>query len=218
MFKPPYQTSLRKEPEQERSRALVEAIVEATARVLVHEGIDALTTNRVAQVAGVSVGSLYQYFPGKEAMLAALIERELGADLEAAHALLAQAQALSPYALLHVFFEQAIADAASNRALHQLLLPLIPHLERARLVHERVEAFVGLIDDWLWARRSTLGASFQGLTRAAFSARVALVVRTAEAMLNLAKLEQPLLLDRPEQLLKDMLEVCGALLGLDAQG
>ena len=54
---------------------MVDALVEATARILVKEGFDKASTNRIAQVAGVSIGSLYQYFPSKEALVAAVIER-----------------------------------------------------------------------------------------------------------------------------------------------
>jgi AcrR family transcriptional regulator len=64
----------RKQPSQGRSRVLVSSILEATARILVHDGWDGITTNRVAREAGVSVGSLYQYFPHKEALVAALVE------------------------------------------------------------------------------------------------------------------------------------------------
>lgn len=67
--------SPRKSPRQARSRATVDAILEACARVLVEEGYDRASTNRVAKVAGVSVGSLYQYFPSKEALVLALFER-----------------------------------------------------------------------------------------------------------------------------------------------
>jgi len=68
-------TNPRKYASQERSRATVDALVEATARILVREGFDKASTNRIAEVAGVSVGSLYQYFPSKEALVAAVIER-----------------------------------------------------------------------------------------------------------------------------------------------
>ncbi|MEQ9225711.1 MAG: TetR/AcrR family transcriptional regulator [Parvibaculum sp.] len=67
----------RKAPKQARARATVEAIVEAAARILIEEGIEAFTTNRVAARAGASVGSLYQYFPNKQALVRALMEREL---------------------------------------------------------------------------------------------------------------------------------------------
>src|SRR5215510_10266902 len=68
-------TNPRKEASQERSRATVDALIEATARILVREGFDSASTNRIAEKAGVSVGSLYQYFPGKEALIAAVIDR-----------------------------------------------------------------------------------------------------------------------------------------------
>jgi AcrR family transcriptional regulator len=65
----------RKNPRQRRSAALVEAIYEAGARILETEGLAGLNTNRVAAVAGVSVGSLYQYFPSKEAIVAGLLRQ-----------------------------------------------------------------------------------------------------------------------------------------------
>lgn len=66
----------RKAPVQRRSAATVEALVEAAARILEREGLDAYTTNAVAARAGVSIGSLYQYFPGKDALTVALMQRE----------------------------------------------------------------------------------------------------------------------------------------------
>jgi AcrR family transcriptional regulator len=68
-------TKPRKNASQERSRATVDALVEATARILVKEGFDKASTNRIAEKAGVSIGSLYQYFPTKEALVAAVIDR-----------------------------------------------------------------------------------------------------------------------------------------------
>lgn len=73
---PRLQLQARKQPSQARSLATVETILEAAARVLAKQSLAGFNTNRVAEVAGVSVGSLYQYFPNKEALVAALIERE----------------------------------------------------------------------------------------------------------------------------------------------
>jgi AcrR family transcriptional regulator len=67
----------RRRPRQERARATVEAILEAAAEVIAHEGYAVMTTNRVAARAGVSIGSLYQYFPNKQAILVALLEDHL---------------------------------------------------------------------------------------------------------------------------------------------
>ena len=65
----------RKLPRQARSRATVDAVVTAAAQVLIAHGYEGATTARVAERAGVSVGSLYQYFPNKESLIAVLIER-----------------------------------------------------------------------------------------------------------------------------------------------
>jgi AcrR family transcriptional regulator len=67
----------RKTPIQARATLTVEAIREATIQVLLHEGSDRLTTTRVAERAGVSVGTLYQYFPNKQSLLFAVFEDHL---------------------------------------------------------------------------------------------------------------------------------------------
>jgi AcrR family transcriptional regulator len=75
----------RKPPRQKRAAAMVDFILEAATRVLAIDGLSGLTTNRVAEVAGVGIGSLYQYFPNKSALVAALIVRtqdRLAADVE----------------------------------------------------------------------------------------------------------------------------------------
>src|SRR5688572_18416822 len=70
-------TTPRKRPRQERSKATRDALLEATARVLKKQGFDRASTNRIAEEAGVSIGSLYQYFPSKESLVAALVERHV---------------------------------------------------------------------------------------------------------------------------------------------
>lgn len=64
-------------PRQARAQQTVSVILQAAKRVLVQEGYEAATTNRVAEVAGVSIGSLYQYFPNKEALIASLAQAHL---------------------------------------------------------------------------------------------------------------------------------------------
>src|SRR6266436_8082725 len=73
----------RKSPVQARSAASVDAILEATIQVLLNVGKERLTTTRVALRAGVSVGTLYQYFPNKIALLQAALQRHLVAVTEA---------------------------------------------------------------------------------------------------------------------------------------
>lgn len=67
----------RRKPRQARSQATVEVILAAAARVFARAGYAATTTNHVAAKAGVSIGSLYEYFPSKDAILVALVERHL---------------------------------------------------------------------------------------------------------------------------------------------
>ena len=73
----------RKQPRQARSAETVRIIVEAAARILEEAGLGGFTTNAVAERAGVSIGSLYQYFPGKDALIGALIVRETSLLIEA---------------------------------------------------------------------------------------------------------------------------------------
>lgn len=73
---------IRREPRQERSRVLVQSLLEATRRILEREGPEALTTNHIAEVAGVSIGSLYQYFEDKEAVVEAIFLAEEERNLE----------------------------------------------------------------------------------------------------------------------------------------
>ena len=67
---------LRKNPTQKRSRATVDAVLDAGARLLLTIGYDKASTNKIAEKAGVSIGSLYEYFPGKEAIFAEIRRRQ----------------------------------------------------------------------------------------------------------------------------------------------
>ena len=84
----------KKQPQQARARASVEAMLDACTRLLVEEGYESVSTNRVAEVAGVSIGSLYEYFPHKQSLVAAALARamreviqEVGTSMRAALAL-----------------------------------------------------------------------------------------------------------------------------------
>lgn len=71
---------MRKMPQQKRSREMVARLLDATATLLAERGLDNTTTNHVAERAGVSIGSLYQYFPDKDALIEALLVR-MGGDI-----------------------------------------------------------------------------------------------------------------------------------------
>jgi AcrR family transcriptional regulator len=70
----------RRKPTQARAHATMDTIFEATARIIERDGIVALNTNRIAERAGISIGTLYEYFPNKEAILIAMARQRLAED------------------------------------------------------------------------------------------------------------------------------------------
>ncbi len=111
----------RKRPRQRRSQQTVAAILEAAARILVEDGYAKLNTNRVAEVAGVSIGSLYQYFPNKQALVLALAESHLGREIERVASMTVELQELPlPEAArkcIRALFEAFAVDVELHRAL-----------------------------------------------------------------------------------------------------
>jgi AcrR family transcriptional regulator len=114
----------RKSPVQARSAASVDAILEATIQVLLAIGKEQLTTTRVAHRAGVSVGTLYQYFPNKSALLQAVLRRHLNAVTDAVEAVCRQNhhQSLEQMAteLINGFLNVKLKDAATSVALYSV--------------------------------------------------------------------------------------------------
>ncbi len=110
---------LRKQPRQDRSRAKVDGILAAAADLCSGPGLDALTTN--AARAGVSIGSLYQYFPGKAALLAALIRAERANLLEAVERIVCSDAAQSLTKLVDELIEASVAHYLARPALTRTL-------------------------------------------------------------------------------------------------
>ena len=136
-------TTPRKLPRQSRSQATVDAILIATARVLVRDGYDRASTNRVALAAGVSVGSLYQYFPSKEALVASLIERHTDEMAEVIEAKLASLGDV-PIAVAARETVAAMFHAHGiNPKLHRVLIEQVPRVGRMGKIEE-VERRVGV--------------------------------------------------------------------------
>ena len=136
---PRTRTVPRKLPQQQRSRDTVDVILAATARVLVKEGFDRASTNRIAEAAGVSIGSLYQYFPSKEALVAALVERhieDMSAALQAEMAAVSEAPLATAVRRMVTLMMQA---HAVDPELHRVLNEQVPRVGRLHRVHE-VEA------------------------------------------------------------------------------
>ncbi|MEZ4442363.1 MAG: TetR/AcrR family transcriptional regulator [Polyangiaceae bacterium] len=119
----------RKRPRQARARATVEAILEATARILVRRGWAGTTTNHVAECAGVSVGTLYEYFPSKEALVHALVTRHLD-EAEARLSALASGLATEPPSLeglVRAIVATMLELHEAAPRLHRVLFDEVPH-------------------------------------------------------------------------------------------
>ncbi|WP_437295569.1 TetR/AcrR family transcriptional regulator [Sorangium sp. So ce426] len=122
----------RKEPRQARSRFLVETIVEAAARVFDAHGYDGANTNQVAKVAGVSVGSVYQYFPNKDALVTALHERHVRHMLRLVEQVDAAADGVSLRGATEALVERSLELHRSEPRLQRLLHADLPTLEQQR--------------------------------------------------------------------------------------
>jgi AcrR family transcriptional regulator len=114
----------RKLPIQARSAASVDAILEATLQVLLHVGKERLTTTRVASRAGVSVGTLYQYFPNKSALLQAALRLHLDGVSDAIELICKQqkGEPLRPMitALITTFLKAKLRDGKTSVALYSV--------------------------------------------------------------------------------------------------
>src|SRR3954453_8965606 len=112
----------RNQPRQSRSRVTVDAILEATIRVLEQEGSDAATTSRIAEVAGVSVGTLYQYFGNREAILDALQDREFERATEMMNRVFVHGAYRTEREVARAVIEGLLELHSAAPALHRLLV------------------------------------------------------------------------------------------------
>lgn len=189
-------TAPRKTAVQPRARATVDAILEATARVLVREGYDHASTNRIAEAAGVSIGSLYQYYPSKEALVAALVDRHVEEMSEVLHREAARVlDAPLPLAIEHVV--QAMLSAhAVNPKLHKVFVEQVPRVGRLERIKEIEVRALKLARAWIEHRKDELRPGLD-LDLAAF-----IVVATVEALTHAAVLYRPDLLSDGRMLIE----------------
>jgi AcrR family transcriptional regulator len=189
-------TNPRKSASQDRSRLTVEALLEATARILIREGYDKASTNRIAEVAGVSVGSLYQYFPCKEALVAALIDRHNHEILQIVRRELAEAVNLPIAAAIRKLVTVAVKAHRVDPRLHRVLAEQIPRVGKL----EKVETFnrenYALFKSYLENYRDVLSVTDLGL--AAF-----VCVTSIEALTHTAVLHQKIVADDAMEALID---------------
>ncbi len=145
--------ALRKTPKQARAQATVEAVLDAGARILIDQGYAAANTNLIAETAGVSIGSLYEYFPGKEAIFAELRRRE---GLKTYAELLADPRPETPTAVLRHLVTTYVRRFRDH---HQLLVALeneVPRYAIAEVEQAVKDDYFPLSDAFLSAHSNEL--------------------------------------------------------------
>jgi AcrR family transcriptional regulator len=112
----------RRKPLQERSQQKVSLILEATMRLLDRGDIESLTTNAIAEKAGVSIGTLYQYFDGKQAVIDMLIDQELGGLSDRVLAIVQKSPAQSAGERVRMIVAAVSDTYGGRRRVHRTLL------------------------------------------------------------------------------------------------
>ena len=120
-------TSVRRRPKQHRARQTVEAVLDAVVRLLKRDGSKAITTNRIAEVAGVSIGSVYQYFPDKRAIFTALHQRHVDQIDRMVQTKLVEHATSSIEELVRAMVEAMVEAHAIDPELYELLMTEVPH-------------------------------------------------------------------------------------------
>ncbi|HTN13381.1 MAG TPA: TetR/AcrR family transcriptional regulator [Sphingomonadaceae bacterium] len=134
----------------------VDAILEATAHILAQRGYDGTTTNHVAERAGVSIGSLYQYFPSKESLVAALLQRNAEDNLRTLRESIEQAEGMTLAGALRTIVDRFVAMHAQAPAHHAALLDRAPQIGIVEWERQSTDGVLQVLGDFLSRYRSEL--------------------------------------------------------------
>lgn len=179
-------TKARRTPAQSRSRASVDAILTAATYVLGERGFAGATTNRIAVRAGVNVGTLYRYFPSKDALLGALVEREARATLDAVDAALERTARQPIDDVIAALFEATLAPSQLDARVHRELVEQLGRSGRVDVLRD-LEQKIGARLERVIAERTASDA-------AAVTAFV--VLHAAEALIHAILFLRPANIDR----------------------
>jgi len=178
----------RKQPTQARARATVDVILDAARLVLVQDGYEKLSTNRVAKIAGVSIGSLYQYFPGKRALIGALLERHIeriGPELREGRPAF---DSLPVEQRIRRLTEWMVESHRNDPELHRIIVLELPRLGLgSQKIAQAFEQAIARTAAYLESRAAELGPQNHALS--AF-----IVVHTIESLTKAALARDPQML------------------------
>jgi AcrR family transcriptional regulator len=151
---------------------------------LVEEGYDKANTNRIAERAGISIGSLYQYFPNKEALMTALMEQHAQEMAELVETKLNRLFDSTVEIAIPEIITAVVAAHAINPRLHQVLSEEIPCSERSPQMHKADERITQLLRAYLDRWRNRIQPQNIDLT-------VFILSRTVDSLCHAAVIEQP---------------------------
>lgn len=177
-------TNPRKQPQQDRSRVTVEAILEATTHILTEEGYEKANTNRIAERAGISIGSLYQYFPNKESLMAALIEQHSNQMAEMVETKLNHLFDSPLETVVPELIRAVIAAHAINPRLHQVLSEEVPRLGKLIQMEQAQARIAQILTYYLDRWRDSIEPQNLEMT-------VFILCRTVDALSHAAVIEYP---------------------------
>ena len=184
----------RKRPQQARSQATFDAIVEAGAQLLVEEGFHNCSTNSIAERAGVSIGSLYQYFPNKEAIVASVVERFAQSQFELLADGLQEVIDAPLEEAVHRLVGLLIEAKQDQPELSHVLFDELPSVGQIDVMHDWIDRATELVHGALETRREDIDV--EDLEMASF-----MVVTSCHGVIHSTIINRPDLLD-DEQLVE----------------
>jgi AcrR family transcriptional regulator len=178
-------TEPRKVASQARARQTVDALVRATAQLLEAEGYERMTTNKIARAAGASIGSLYQYFPTKEALVAAVIDRHQAEMKQVTRGALANVARKPVKTAARELIRVTVDAHRVDPKLHRVLAEQIPRVGRLESVVAFEREGLALFSAYLNAHRGELAAAAAAdVERAAWVCATAVEALTHAAVVN----------------------------------
>ncbi len=161
---------------------MVETLLDATARVLTREGYDRASTNRIAAAAGVSVGSLYQYFPNKEALVAALVARHNREMLTLLRNGLKEVASLDLASAIRELVKASVDAHLVDSALHRIFAEQVPRMGQLAKIEALQRETFGMVRTYLETRRAEI--SVEDLDTATYIGVTAVEALTHEFVIN----------------------------------
>jgi AcrR family transcriptional regulator len=181
----------RRTPTQARAQDTVEIIFEATAQILRRKGRAALNTNYIAECAGISVGTLYQYFPNKEAILVAMARREIAADMASVIKAMSEPTPDGEAGLVRLAIRALIARFRQHREARRIAIETLV----SEGYGDELASSVQQIAEMIGARSDRF---LPGRTDAVSPTRLFVITRAISGVMRSASQEQSPLLDSTE--------------------